>query len=139
MQVRPCSILPFALTCRKHYNFALPTLYRALAFTPATLLSFYNSQLASPHPSRWWIRDVELKFTRRERPVGTRASANEIAIMTSLITSLPTLTSLNTIPCYYWQIEGWSSFFSTLQVLPANMESLGVRFVCSMNLLGAQT
>ena len=34
--VQPCSVLPFAVTCRKNYYVALPILHRQVTLNPAT-------------------------------------------------------------------------------------------------------
>ena len=121
--VLPCSVLPFAVTCRKNYSVALPILYRQVILSPATFNSFYNSKVASNDPSTIWVRDLELKYTPRGIFDRTQATVDEIATLKSLISSLPMLTSLNIISCF-WRLGGWSDFSAIIQLLPATTESI---------------
>ena len=73
-----------------------------------------------------WIRDVELRYTGRGRYDQGWVTADEIEILTSLISSLPMLVSLNIAP-YHWYLEGWAGLFAFVQMLPAKMDTLGVR------------
>ena len=127
--VQPCSVLPFAVTCRKNYSLALPIFHRQVTLNPPTLYSFHISKVASNDPSIVWVRDAELRYTRRGRYDRRQATVDEIATLKSLISSLPLLTSLNITSCF-WRLRGWSDFSAIIQMLPATFESLGVNITC---------